>query len=111
MFIIDADGTIRLTRGDTARLAVEVTNEQTGEPYEIKRDDTVTLTVRRSESTTDILMQKVLIGSGSFHIDPDDTKTINYGKYKYDIQINTASGDVYTVIPPSIFEIMGEVTW
>lgn len=111
MFRIETDGTIRLTRGDTARLAVEVTNEQTGEPYEIQGDDTVTLTVRRSESSADVLVQKVLTGSGNFYIAPNDTKAMSYGKYKYDIQINTASGEVYTIIPPTIFEIMGEVTW
>lgn len=113
MITVGTSGIIRLTRGDTARLEVSVTNSQNGEPYEIRADDTVTLTVRRTanDPTIQMQMQKTVVGSGSFYIAPKDTQHMQFQKYVYDIQITTAAGDVYTVIPPSTFEVMEEVTW
>lgn len=32
------------------------------------------------------------------------------GKYLYDVELTTASGDVYTVIVPTTFEVLKEVT-
>ena len=110
MITVGASGVIRLTRGDTARLEVSV-NSQDGEPYEIRADDTVTLTVRRTANDPTIQMQKTVVGSGSFYIAPKDTQHMQFQKYVYDIQITTGAGDVYTVIPPSTFEVMEEVTW
>ena len=111
MFKVSTTGVIQLTRGDTARLEVSITNLQDGKPYDIRADDTVTLTVRRTISSPDITFQKVCVGTGSFYISPDDTKNLDYGKYIYDVQVTTQNGDVYTVIPPTSIEITGEVTW
>ena len=111
MITVGTSGIIRLTRGDTARLEVSVTNSQNGEPYEIRADDTVTLTVRRTANDPTIQMQKTVVGSGSFYIAPKDTQHMQFQKYVKHIQITTAAGDVYTVIPPSTFEVMEEVTW
>lgn len=40
-----------------------------------------------------------------------DTNTLDFGKYKYDVQLTTESEEVYTIIEPSIFEILPEVTY
>ena len=47
----------------------------------------------------------------SFKILPDDTKNLDYGVYKYDVQIITESNDVFTVIGPSDFVLLGEVNF
>ena len=49
-------------------------------------------------------------GGAAIHIRPEDTKELSFGKYLYDIQLTTADGDIYTVIPPTTFEILKEVT-
>ena len=100
--------TIRMTRGDTVYLTVPLTS--TTEAYEMSSSDTLTLSVKKSERDTEYLFQKVLTGSNAFHIEPADTAALAFGKYKYDVQLNTSDGDVYTVIPPSVFELLVEVT-
>lgn len=110
MLYIKDDGTIRLTRGDTAELAVELTYDNSVDAYSIKSDDKLTLTVKKSVKDTAALIQKIVIGSNNIFINPVDTSSLAFGKYKYDVQLETADGKVYTVIEPSIFEVMEEVT-
>lgn len=35
---------------------------------------------------------------------------MQYGSYVYDVQLTTASSEVFTVIPESPFEVLSEVT-
>ena len=100
---------ISLTRGDTARLTVNVTDDS-GNPYEIQNDDILTLSLKKNVKEVDYYMSKNIMGSDTFHIEPKDTSMLNFGKYTYDVQLTTSDGDVYTVIPPSEFEILPEVT-
>lgn len=101
--------TIRLTRGDTAYLTIPITSD-TDEPYEMKDTDTLTLSVKRRIADTEYCFQKVSTGNNIFHIEPNDTKHLKFGSYKYDIQLENMDGDVYTVVPVSDFEILQEVT-
>lgn len=100
--------TIRLTRGDTAYLQIPLTT--TDGIYELASEDTLTLSVKKSTRDMDYYFQKVLTGSDIFHIEPSDTAELAFGKYVYDVQLNTSNGDVFTVIPPSTFEVLAEVT-
>lgn len=47
MLYIKDDGTIRLTRGDTARLTVPITNLVDQSEYAMQADDTLYLTVKK----------------------------------------------------------------
>lgn len=111
MLYINKDGTIRLTRGDTARLTVTINNDFDDKPYEITETDVLKLTVKRSVRDTTPAFQKSVTGSNKFYIVPDDTKDLVFGKYIYDVELTTVGGDVYTVIEPTIFEILKEVTY
>lgn len=110
MLRIESDGTVKLTRGDTARLTVNVKNETNNKEYLVEAGDTLTLSVKKSVKDEDPAFQKVIKGENTFHIIPKDTQHLAFGKYKYDVQLTTSSGDVYTVIEPKTFEIMEEVT-
>lgn len=110
MLKIMKDGTIQLTRGDTARIRVSVTNEIDGEEYIVQSDDTLVLSIKKTVNDAEVLLKKVLKGENTFHIEPKDTAKMKFGHYKYDVQLTTAGGDVYTVIAPTTFEIMAEVT-
>lgn len=99
---------IRMTRGDTVYLTVPL--KTLTEAYEMGSKDTLTLSVKKTVRDTEYLFQKVSVGSNEFHIEPADTTDLAFGKYLYDVQINTSDGDVYTVIPTSAFELLTEVT-
>lgn len=108
MLIVSKYGEIQLTRGDTARLTVDITDSE-GKAYEVKEDDVLTLTVKKDYSDPEPLIQKKVIGSNLFHIEPEDTKGLEFGKYKYDVQVTTADGDNYTVVADKVFNITREV--
>lgn len=111
MLHIDDSGNISLTRGDTARLTVPITNEADGKEYAMQPGDTLTLTVKKSARDAEYMIQKVVHGGNAFHIAPQDTSHLAFGRYKYDVQLATAGGDVYTVAGPFNFNLTEEVTW
>lgn len=111
MLTVDKDNTIHLTRGDTARLLIDrAANAATGKDYVFTPEDKVTMTVKKTVYDTSPAVQLTVPGGAAIHIRPEDTKELSFGKYLYDIQLTTADGDIYTVIPPTTFEILKEVT-
>lgn len=110
MLHIESDGTIKLTRGDTARLTVPITNELDSSEYVMGEEDILTFTIKKTVKDNDPLVQVTSKGNNQFYIAPDDTKPLAFGNYKYDVQLTTAAGDVYTVIEPSVFEVLPEVS-
>lgn len=113
MFEISQNNDIQLTRGDTARFRVHITCEDSNKdviPYEIADTDTLTLSVKKNVKDFKPLFQKVITGSDKFHIKPEDTANLDFGKYRYDVQLNKSNSDVHTVVPTSVFEILQEVT-
>ena len=109
MLYIKPDGTIQLTRGDTAEFSVELKYDDGIEKYSVKPDDKLTLTIKKNTKEAEPLVQKVVEGTTAIEIEPIDTKHLAFGKYKYDVQLDTASGKTYTVIDTSVFEILEEV--
>lgn len=110
MLYIKDDGTIRLTRGDTARLTIPIINSASNDEYVMQSGDVLFFTVKKSAKDANYLFQKESTGTNSIHIKPEDTENLSFGKYKYDVQLTTAFGDVYTIIEPAMFEIMEEIT-
>lgn len=100
---------IRLTRGDNAELTIEL-RDNNGVEYELEADDKITLSVKKYVYSTDYIFQKVSTGTNTIKILPEDTKACEFGKYFYDVQVDTAEGEVYTIIPPSVFVIDKEIT-
>lgn len=111
LYVNEKDNSIKLTRGDTARIQVPIVSDTTNSPYELDESDKLVLTIKQKETDSLALVQKIITGSNSFHILPSDTKGIPFGKYVYDIELTTSAGDVYTVIEPATFELLKEVTW
>lgn len=100
--------TIRMTRGDTAYLTIPLAGAT--EAYEMQPTDTLTLTVKKSVRDGECILSKTVTGDNTIHIEPSDTAELAFGKYIYDVQLNTNDVDIYTVIPPSTFELLTEVT-
>lgn len=108
MLIVLKNNEIRLTRGDTARLTVNLADDEK-QPYIMQNEDKLTLAIKLTTRAKECLLKKTIKGNNVFHIEPSDTKDFVFGRYVYDVQIDTANGDSYTVIPFSCFEIMDEV--
>jgi hypothetical protein len=108
MLKIQSNGDIELTRGDTARLTVSVTDGQK-QPYTVQADDVLILTVKKEYADAEPLIEKKITGETTFHIKPEDTAGLAFATYKYDVQIKTADGDNYTVIDDKKFKIANEV--
>ena len=108
MLEVSKTGEIKLTRGDTAYLTVSV-NIKDGEPYTVKADDELTLTVKRDYADVEALIEKKITGTTTFHIEPGDTKELEFGTYVYDVQVTMANGDNFTIIADKKFKITNEV--
>lgn len=106
--------TIRLTRGDTARLDLTI-SDTTGKGYTFQQGDAVVLTVKTSADAVDeallkleyIDMEKTLV---EILLKPEDTKDLSFDTYWYDVELRTAAGEIYTVVSYSKFVICKEVT-
>lgn len=110
MFEIKRGNKINITRGDTAYINVNIQNVSNGDQYEIGSGDKVTMSVKKTTEDSSYAFQKFIIGSGDINIVPADTSDLEFGEYVYDIQIETTAGEVFTVVPPAVFNVMKEVT-
>lgn len=91
MLHIKDDGTIRLTRGDTARLTIPIINSASNSEYIMQSGDVLFFTVKKSAKDTNYLFQKKSTGTNSIHIKPEDTDNLSFGKYKYDAKLTSST--------------------
>ena len=101
--------TISITRGDTGTFSLNITTAN-GTDYDYS-NDTVLFTVKRSVYEANHLIQKQVVYGENIVIEPNDTASLPYGEYWYDVQVTTEGGVVDTVIPPSKFIVLQEVTF
>lgn len=102
MFFLNGTN-IKITRGDSASLSVAL------DGYEMQDGDTLTLSVKVDPSKTEYLLQ-LTAQDMAFTFLPETTAGLSFGAYRYDIQLTTSGGAVYTVIPVSSFTVMEEIT-
>lgn len=91
---------IRLTRGDTAAIHVDIVRELsdgTREDYAVKDGDMLVLSARRACAPHPCL-QIVARGSSELIFKPTDTAELAADEYIYDVQLTTSDKDVYTVV-------------
>ena len=109
MLTIDRSKNIWLTRGDSCQIAVPLTKAD-GTAYEMQDGDTLKLSIKRFTSDAAALVEKTMDETGTFVFEPADTKGLRFGTYRYDVQLTTAAGEVFTVVKPHTFTIDEEVT-
>lgn len=112
---MEVNGTnLEMIRGDSEQLTI-YREDSAGTQVDFETGDTVYFTVKTSVNVTEKLLQKTITsftdGQAIVEIAPADTSSINYGTYKYDVQVSEAGGTVKTIIAPSDFKITGEVTY
>jgi len=90
-----------MTRGDSEAITFSRTGKD-GQAIPFVNGDKVYFSVKKSYSDTQYAFQKVVVsflnGQTVFNIDPDDTKKLAAGTYKYDIQWTLANGEVKTPV-------------
>ena len=100
---------ISITRGDTASFTLTIKQED-GTAYDYSNDQ-VLFTVKANVYTKDKIMQKNVVYGEDVVINPSDTANLPYGEYWYDVQLTGGAGTVQTVITPTKFRVMKEVTF
>ena len=105
--MIIRENNIEMTRGDTEELTVYVPSKA------FVAGDIIELTIRKTPAAKLIFLHKTVSdftekeGKAVFHFEPEDTASIPWGKYSYDIQATFADIGVKTIIKPSAF-VLGE---
>lgn len=112
--IVDSDYNIKLVRGDTAVFdvpLVSIDEEGQETPYTPQEGEKLrfALSTKYGANRDEVLILKdIPIDTMVLRIDPADTKSLSFGKYKYDIEFTDALGAVTTVLE-AIFEVAKEV--
>lgn len=101
---------IRLTRGDSAYLELDIRVASTGQKYVREDGDVLTFTVKPNYNSHHVELQKEIEGL-ALVLDPADTAKMSYGEHWFDVQLTTANGNVYTVVGPAKFILLEEVTF
>ena len=94
------DNIISITRGDDATLEINMETSD-GDPYVMGSEDMLTLTVREipCDGSPVLLAVSSAPGSNRIVLHGTDTADICPGRYSYDVQLNLADGNRYTVLP------------
>lgn len=100
---------ISLTRGDTFRAKVSITDNE-GKIYEPQEGDKIRFAMKKDYDDSDpLLLINIPIDTMILTIDPEDTKPFEFGKYVYDIELTKANGDVDTFIAKARIDLTEEV--
>lgn len=104
---------IYLITGDTGFLTLKIKENDSYIDFQI--DDKIYFTVKASISTNIKTLQKIfkvneISNEITIELHPNDTQDLPARSYVYDIQYVKASGEVYTVVPPSKFILIRGVT-
>lgn len=101
--------TITLTRGDTFMALISITQSD-GSPYLPIEGDTVRFAMKSSYTEEEpLLVKDIPIETMKLVLEPEDTKTLAFGKYVYDVQLTKVTGEVDTFITKGTIKITEEV--
>ena len=111
MFKIDpAENSMKLIRGDSAEfdIGVYIGEGEQEQEYTLQEGDVLSFTVKEDTETEEALLQKT---GTHVSILPEDTADWNYGEYVYDVELKFANGTTDTIIEPTTFSVLEEVTF
>lgn len=101
--------TITLTRGDTFKANISIT-DRNGNPYEPIEGDSVRFAMKQTYADKNpLLLIDIPIDTLILEIKPENTENLSFGTYVYDIQLTKSTGEVDTFIPTSKLKLTEEV--
>lgn len=100
--------TIILTRGDSASIKLNPTEDSTYEPAE---GDTIRFAMSKQYgATTPLVLINIPIDTMVLEFRPEHTKDLAFGSYKYDLELRSADGNlVNTFVDKAEFIVDKEV--
>lgn len=99
---------ISLTRGDTLKVDFQIKKD--GAEYIPADGDVIRFAVKKKVTDARTLINKVIPNDTmQLILNPEDTKRMAFGEYRYDVQITFADGTVNTFITDSPFVLTNEV--
>lgn len=90
-------------------LALTIKDDSGGD-YQIETDDSIIFTIKKTTMDKTVILQKSAV-DGEIKIKAEETASLAYGTYCYDVELRKADGTVSTVITPSPFVLCEEVTF
>lgn len=100
---------ITLTRGDSLVLTVSITKPD-GTTYEPQEGDVIRFAMKKRYTDSEPLIVKTIPhDTMELYLGPDDTKSLAFGSYVYDMQLTYANGDVDTFIDQATLTLTKEV--
>ena len=105
----DRTNRISLTRGDTFNAKVSITDSE-GAAYVPNEGDKIRFAMKKNyDDEEPLLLINIPIDTMILVITPEDTKSLEFGKYVYDIELTKANGDVDTFIAKARIDLTEEV--
>lgn len=112
MFAIDEKNqNITLTRGDYASFKIELIDEETEQPYTPQQGDSLRFAMANdygAKKTDCLIFKNIDPETLELEILPADTKKLQFGTYKYDVEFTDAFGHPSTIIK-ALFTVDEEV--
>lgn len=103
---------IRLTRGDTFDAKIRIKMHNTKDLYIPRDGDKIFFGLKkRIEDTACLIYKEIPTDTLILHLDPEDTRYLDFGNYWYDVQLNRPDGFVSTFITKSLFRLLEEVCY
>lgn len=100
---------ITITRGDTGRVKITLYNDL-GEEYTPEENDVIRFAAKKNYSDEEPAIFIVIPNDTlTLEITPEDTKSLEFGNYVYDLQITFADGSVNTFVTKASLRIEEEV--
>ena len=105
---------INIPRGTSLPIGIRITNSD-GTAYEPQNNDVVRFGVKRDEKSDSFVISKTAQYDNEndcyvVELSPEDTITLDFGRYWYDVGLQTDDGDYYMIIPASRFNITSAIT-
>lgn len=104
---------ITMVRGDSETITVTMKTPN-ADKVDFVNGDTVYFTVKDNTITKTKIIQKVITdfieGTALISLVPEDTKGLRAKDYVYDIQLTRDGDIVTTIVKPSKFTVLGDVT-
>ena len=107
---------IQLTRGDTLEMQLEIIKND--EVYTPTNGDVIRFAMKSNKLNSDksdyeekipLVIKEIPNNTMILKLDPEDTKSLSFGNYVYDIQITFENGDVNTFVAKAKMVITPEV--
>lgn len=100
---------ITMTRGDTCRMKINLSDADGG-TYTPQEGDEIRFAAKKTYADEEpVIFKTVPLDTMTLELAPEDTKSLDFGTYVYDMQITMADGTVNTFVTKGYLKLDEEV--